>query len=137
KRPYEFVQNGANRKADIIADIVLQYNDSYSAQVLGYTNTVQNPDGGTHIAGFRSALTRAANQYAKQNNLLKEKDPAVTCDDLLEGLVAVIAIKHPDPKFNNQPKEKLLSSEVEGIISSISYEGLMSHFDANPSVAKK
>jgi DNA gyrase subunit B len=137
KRPYEFVQNGANRKADIIADIVLQYNDSYSAQVLGYTNTVQNPDGGTHIAGFRSALTRAANQYAKQNNLLKEKDPAVTGDDLLEGLVAVIAIKHPDPKFNNQPKEKLLSSEVEGIISSISYEGLMSHFDANPSVAKK
>jgi len=137
RRPYEYIQNGATRKADIIADIVMQYNDSYNAQVLSYTNTVQNPDGGTHQAGFRTALTRAVNQYAKQNNLIKEKDPAVTGEDLLEGLVAVIAIKHPDPKFNNQPKEKLLSPEVEGIVSSISYEGLMSHFDANPSVAKK
>ena len=137
RRPYEYMQNGMTRKADIIADVVLQYNDSYSAQVLGYTNTVHNPDGGTHQAGFRSALTRAVNQYAKQNNLLKEKDPTVTGDDLLEGLVAVIAIKHPDPKFNNQPKEKLLSPEVEGIVSSITYDGLMSHFDANPPVAKR
>jgi DNA gyrase subunit B len=137
RRPYEYVQNGVERKADIIVDIVMQYNDSYNAQVLSYTNTVQNPDGGTHQAGFRSALTRAVNQYAKQNNLLKEKDPPVTGDDLLEGLVAVIAIKHPDPKFNNQPKEKLLSPEVEGIVSSVCYEGLMSHFDANPPVAKK
>jgi DNA gyrase subunit B len=137
RRPYEFMQNGAARKADIIADVVLQYNDSYNAQLMAYTNTVHNPDGGTHQAGFRAALTRAVNQYAKQNNLIKDKDPAVTGDDLLEGLVAVIAIKHPDPKFNNQPKEKLLSPEVEGIISSITYDGLMSHFDANPSVAKK
>jgi DNA gyrase subunit B len=137
RRPYEYVQNGVARKADIIADVVMQYNDSYNAQVLGYTNTVHNPDGGTHQAGFRAALTRAVNQYAKQNNLIKEKEPTVTGDDLLEGLVAVIAIKHPDPKFNNQPKEKLLSTEVEGIVSSISYEGLMSHFDSNPSVAKK
>ncbi len=137
RRPYEYTQNGVSRKADITVDVVIQYNDSYSAQVLGYTNTVHNPDGGTHQAGFRAALTRAVNQYAKQNNLLKEKDPPVTGDDLLEGLVAVIAIKHPDPKFNNQPKERLLSSEVEGIVGSITYDGLMSHFDANPSVAKK
>jgi DNA gyrase subunit B len=137
KRPHEYRQNGVTRTADIIADIVLQYNDSYAAQILCYTNTVQNPDGGTHQAGFRSALTRAVNQYAKQNNLIKEKDPQVTGDDLLEGLIAVIAIKHPDPKFNNQPKEKLLSTEVEGIVSSITYDGLMSHFDSNPSVGKK
>jgi DNA gyrase subunit B len=137
RRAYEYTQNGTARTADIIADIVLQYNDSYAAQILTYTNTVQNPDGGTHQAGFRSALTRAVNQYAKQNNLLKDKDPQITGDDLLEGLVAVIAIKHPDPKFNNQPKEKLLSTEVEGIVSSITYDGLMSHFDSNPPVAKK
>ena len=137
KRPHEYRQNGVTRTADIVAEIVLQYNDSYAAQILCYTNTVQNPDGGTHQAGFRSALTRAVNQYAKQNNLIKEKDPQVTGDDLLEGLIAVIAIKHPDPKFNNQPKEKLLSTEVEGIVSSITYDGLMSHFDSNPSVAKK
>src|SRR5215469_4737230 len=137
RRLYEYVQNGVDRKADIIADIVLQYNDSYNTQVLGYTNTVHNPDGGAHVAGFRSALTRAVNQYSKQNSLIKEKDPTVTGDDLLEGLVAVIAIKHPDPKFNNQPKEKLLSPEVEGIISSITYDGLMMHFDSNPPVAKR
>jgi DNA gyrase subunit B len=137
KRPHEYMQNGATRKADITLDVVLQYNDSYSAQVLAYTNTVHNPDGGTHQAGFRAALTRAVNQYARQNNLLKEKDPPVTGDDLLEGLVAIISVKHPDPKFNNQPKEKLLSTEVEGIASSITYDGLMSHFDANPSVAKR
>src|SRR5437773_181005 len=137
RRPYEYMQNGAIRKADIIADVVIQYNDSYSAQLLAYTNTVHNPDGGTHQAGFRSALTRAVNQYAKQNNLIKEKDPAVTGDDLLEGLVAIISIKHPDPKFNNQPKEKLLSPEVEGIVSSVTYDGLMAHFDSNPSVAKR
>src|SRR5438093_8804577 len=137
RRPYEYTQNGVERKADITVDVVIQYNDSYNAQVLAYTNTVHNADGGTHQAGFRSALTRAVNQYAKQNNLLKEKDPPITGEDLLEGLVAVIAIKHPDPKFNNQPKEKLLSTEVEGIVSSITYDGLMSHFDANPPVAKR
>jgi DNA gyrase subunit B len=137
KRPHEFTQNGLSRKADITLDVVLQYNDSYNTQVLAYTNTVYNPDGGTHQAGFRSALTRAINQYARQNSLLKEKDPTVTGDDLLEGLVAIISVKHPDPKFNNQPKEKLLSTEVEGIASSITYDGLMSHFDANPSVAKR
>src|SRR6266567_3100564 len=137
RRPYEYTQNGVSRKADITVDVVIQYNDSYSAQVLAYTNTVHNPDGGTHQAGFRAALTRAVNQYAKQNNLLKEKDPPVTGEDLLEGLVAIISIKHPDPKFNNQPKEKLLSTEVEGIVNSITYDGLMSHFDSNPSVAKK
>ncbi len=137
RRPYEYTQNGVARKADITVDVVIQYNDSYNAQVLAYTNTVHNPDGGAHQAGFRSALTRAVNQYAKQNNLLKEKDPPVTGDDLLEGLVAIISIKHPDPKFNNQPKEKLLSPEVEGIVSSVTYDGLMSHFDANPSVAKR
>jgi DNA gyrase subunit B len=137
KRPHEYTANGTARTADIIAEVVLQYNDSYNSQVLAYTNTVNNPDGGTHQAGFRSALTRAVNQHAKQNNLIKDKDPTVTGDDLLEGLVAVIAIKHPDPKFNNQPKEKLLSTEVEGIVSSITYDGLMSHFDANPPVAKR
>jgi DNA gyrase subunit B len=137
RRPHEYTADGQMRIADITVDVVLQYNDSYNPQVLSYTNTINNPDGGTHQAGFRSALTRAVNQYAKQNNLLKEKDPTVTGDDLLEGLVAVISIKHPDPKFNNQPKEKLLSPEVEGIVSSITYDGLMSYFDSNPPIAKR
>jgi len=137
RRPHQYTHDGQIREADIHVDVVLQYNDSYNSQVLGYTNTINNPDGGAHLAGFRSALTRSVNQYAKQNELIKEKDPSITGDDLVEGLVAVISIKHPDPKFNNQPKEKLLSPEVEGIVSSVTYDGLMSYFDSNPSVGKR
>ncbi len=137
RRPHEFKVEGLDRTADIVVDVTMQYNDSYTAQLMGYTNTIYNPDGGTHIGGFRTALTRAVNQYSKQNNLIKDKDPSITGDDLLEGLVAVVSIKHPDPKFNNQPKDKLLSPEVEGILSSITYEGLMSCFDSNPSVGKR
>ena len=118
-------------------DIVLQYNDSYVDQILCFTNTINNPDGGSHLAGFRSALTRAINQYAKSNNLLKDKDPAISGDDVREGLVAVISLLHPDPKFESQTKVKLLSPEVEGIVSSATYESLMSFFDANPGTAKK
>jgi DNA gyrase subunit B len=118
-------------------EVVLQYNDSYNDQVLCYTNTVYNPDGGTHLSGFRSAVTRAINQYAKSNEILKEKDPQITGDDVREGLTAVISVKHTDPKFESQTKVKLLSPEVERIVGSISYEGLMSYFDANPAIAKR
>ncbi|MDW8310082.1 MAG: ATP-binding protein, partial [Verrucomicrobiales bacterium] len=127
----------AEKEVEIHAEIVLQYNDSYNDQVLCYTNTVHNPDGGAHLSGFRSALTRAINQYARQNELLKEKDPQITGDDVREGLTAVISIKHSDPKFESQTKVKLLSPEVESVVSSVTYDGLMMHFDANPSVAKR
>jgi DNA gyrase subunit B len=125
------------KQIEVHVEVVLQYNDSYNDQVLCYTNTIHNPDGGTHLIGFRSALTRAINQYAKQNNLVKDKDPQITGDDLKEGLTAVINVKHSDPKFNNQPKHKLLSPEVERIVGSVSYEGLMTYFDANPPTAKR
>ncbi|WP_414660542.1 DNA topoisomerase (ATP-hydrolyzing) subunit B [Horticoccus sp. 23ND18S-11] len=126
-----------DKDAEVHAEVVLQYNDTYNDQVLCYTNTIHNPDGGTHLSGFRSALTRAINQHAKANNLLKDKDPQITGDDVREGLAAVISIKHSDPKFESQTKVKLLSPEVESIVGSISYEGLMFYFDANPSVAKR
>src|SRR5271163_1542713 len=118
-------------------DIVFQYNDSIADQILCFTNTITNPDGGTHLAGFRSALTRAINQYGKTNTLFKPKDPALSGDDVREGLVAVISLLHPDPKFESQTKVKLLSPEVEGIVSSATYESLMSFFDGNPGTAKK
>jgi DNA gyrase subunit B len=118
-------------------DIVLQYNDSYIDQILCFTNTINNPDGGSHLLGFRSALTRAINQYAKSNNLLKDKDPTISGDDVREGLVAVIALLHPDPKFESQTKVKLLSPEVEGLVSSATYESLMNFFDGNPGTAKR
>jgi len=126
-----------DKEIEIHADIVLQYNDSYNDQVLCYTNTIHNPDGGTHLSGFRSALTRAINQYAKSNNLLKDKDPQITGDDVREGLTCVISVKHSDPKFESQTKVKLISPEVEKMVGQCTYEGLMSFFDANPSIAKK
>ncbi|MCC5022491.1 MAG: DNA topoisomerase (ATP-hydrolyzing) subunit B [Candidatus Synoicihabitans palmerolidicus] len=122
---------------EIHIEVVLQYNDSFNDQVLCYTNTVHNPDGGTHLSGFRSALTRAINQFSRSNKLLKDKDPQITGDDVREGLAAVISIKHSDPKFESQTKVKLLSPEVESTVGSSSYEGLMQYFETNPQVAKR
>ena len=126
-----------DKDIEVHVEVVMQYNDSYNDQVLCYTNTIHNPDGGTHLSGFRSAVTRAVNQYAKSNELIKEKDPQITGDDVREGLTAVISVKHSDPKFESQTKVKLLSPEVERIVGSVSYEGLMSYFDGNPPIAKR
>ncbi len=126
-----------NKEIEVHVEVVMQYNDSYNDQVLCYTNTIYNPDGGAHLSGFRSALTRAVNQYAKSNELLKDKDPQITGDDVREGLTAVISVKHSDPKFESQTKVKLLSPEVERIVGSVTYEGLMIYFDANPPIAKR
>ncbi|HEY3761823.1 MAG TPA: DNA topoisomerase (ATP-hydrolyzing) subunit B [Verrucomicrobiae bacterium] len=140
-KPIAFAKESAekldDKQIDVHVEVVLQYNDSYNDQVLCYTNTVYNPDGGAHLSGFRSALTRAINQYAKSNELLKEKDPQITGDDVREGLTAVISVKHSDPKFESQTKVKLLSPEVEKIVGSVTYEGLMTFFDANPPIAKR
>ncbi len=126
-----------DKEIEVHIEVVMQYNDSYHDQVLCYTNTIHNPDGGTHLSGFRSALTRAINQYAKSNELLKDKDPQITGDDVREGLTAVISVKHSDPKFESQTKVKLLSPEVERITGSVTYEGLMAYFDGNPPIAKR
>jgi DNA gyrase subunit B len=126
-----------DKNIDVHVEVVMQYNDSYNDQVLCYTNTIHNPDGGAHLSGFRSAVTRAINQYAKSNELLKDKDPQITGDDVREGLTAVISVKHSDPKFESQTKVKLLSPEVERIVGSVSYEGLMDYFDKNPPIAKR
>ena len=88
-------------------DCVLQYNDSYTDQMLCFANSIPNPDGGTHLTGFRTALTRAINQYASANKLLKEKDPAISGDDVREGLVCVLSVKLPNPRFESQTKVKL------------------------------
>jgi len=125
------------QKDEVFVDCVMQYNDSYNDQILCFANSIPNPDGGTHLTGFRSALTRTVNQYAKSNNLLKEKDPAISGDDVREGLVCVLSIKLPNPRFESQTKVKLVNTEIDGIVSSVVYEGLMSFLDANPSVAKK
>ena len=127
----------ARQKDEVLIDCVLQYNDSYTDQILCFANSIPNPDGGTHLTGFRSALTRAINQYARANELIKEKDPAISGDDVREGLVCVLSVKLPNPRFESQTKVKLVNTEIDGIVSSIVYEGLMSFFDANPSVARR
>ena len=118
-------------------DCVVQYNDTYNSQILCFANSIPNADGGTHLTGFRTALTRAINQYARANNILKEKDPNVSGDDVREGLVCVLSVKLPNPRFESQTKVKLVNTEIEGVVSSIVYEGLMEIFDGNPAVAKR
>jgi len=136
KRKIEIEYDGKKTEDDVFADVVMQYNDSFKDNILCYANSIPNADGGTHLSGFRGALTRAINTYAKQNKLLKEKDASLTGDDVREGLVCVISIKMPSPRFSSQTKDKLVNSEIEGVVSSIVYEGLQRFFEENPDVAK-
>ncbi len=127
----------SGQRDEVIIDCVIQYHDGYDEQLLPFANTIPNPDGGTHVSGFRSSLTRAINQYATTNNIVKDKDPKITGDDVREGLICVISVKLPNPRFNAQTKVKLVNNEIEGITSSIVYEGLSTFFEENPAVAKK
>ena len=124
-------------KDGITAEVALQYNEGYNESIYSYANNINTIEGGTHLSGFRSALTRAINQYAKANNLLKEKDPTLGGDDLREGLTAVLSVKVPNPQFEGQTKTKLGNGEVEGIVSSIVYDGLMTFMEQNPPVARR
>ena len=121
---------------DIGVEIALQWNDSYQDLVRCYTNNIPNRDGGTHLTGFRTALTRTINNYAASANLLKDLKANLSGEDLREGLTAIICIKHPDPKFNSQVKEKLVSSEVKGIVEAAMAEHLAQYLEENPAQAK-
>lgn len=135
-RHIEVDYDGKTMEDDVIVDVVLQYNDSYQDQILCFANSIFNGDGGTHLSGFRSALTRAVNTYAKANNLLKEKDPSLTGEDVREGLVAVISVKMPNPRFSSQTKDKLVNTEIEGVVSNVVYEELKDYFEENPQMAR-
>ncbi|MEI6831236.1 MAG: DNA topoisomerase (ATP-hydrolyzing) subunit B [Candidatus Omnitrophota bacterium] len=121
---------------DINVEVALQYNDGYAETMFSFANNINTIEGGTHLSGFKSALTRAINQYAKSKNLLKD-DIAITGDDAREGLTAVISVKVPNPQFEGQTKTKLGNSEVEGLVASASLDALASYFEENPSVANK
>ena len=136
KRKVEIDYDGKVMEDDVFADVVFQYNDSYQDNILCYANSIPNADGGTHLTGFRGALTRSINQYAKANKILKDKDPSLSGDDVREGIVCVISIKMPNPRFSSQTKDKLVNAEMEGVVSSIVYEGLQEYFEENPSLAK-
>ena len=123
-------------KEGIDFEIAMQYEDGYSENIYSYANNINTTEGGTHLSGFRGALTRAINNYAKGKNLLK-KDIAITGDDTREGLTAVISVKIPNPQFEGQTKTKLGNSEVEGLVSSATFEALSTFFEENPPIANK
>ena len=124
------------KKQNLDIECSLKWNASYSEDIYAYTNNIFQKDGGTHLLGFRSALTRVVNKYAAEQNLLKKNKLSISGDDIKEGLTCVLSIKIPDPKFSSQTKDKLVSSEVRNAVETIINEKLSVWFDQNPSVIK-
>jgi len=122
---------------NVMVDIALQWNDTYAEQVFCYTNNVHNKDGGTHLTGLRTALTRTFNGYGTKNTLFKDIKQGLAGEDVREGLTAVVSVKHPDPSFDSQTKSKLVSGEVKGIVDNIVVDKLGAFFEENPVIAKK
>ena len=140
-KPISFSDSAPNETnpelPNIVVDVAMQYSDSFNDQVFAYANSIYNIEGGTHLYGFRTALTRVINSFAKYNNLLKDKDPAITGDDVREGLVAVISVKVPEPRFEGQTKTKLSNGEVDGIVQKIVGEKLRIALETTPGLAKR
>ncbi len=124
------------KKDNLEVECSLKWNTGYSEDVYSYTNNIYQKDGGTHLLGFRNALTRVINKYAAEQNLLKKNKVSISGDDIKEGLTCVLSIKIPDPKFSSQTKDKLVSSEVRNIVETLVNEKLSVWFDQNPSIAK-
>jgi DNA gyrase subunit B len=122
---------------DMVLELGMQYNDSYAENIFTYANNINTVEGGTHLSGFKSALTRAINQYVKSKNLLKDSSATISGDDVREGLTAVISLKIPNPQFEGQTKTKLGNSEAEGFVASQAFEFLTTVFEEHPSVANK
>jgi DNA gyrase subunit B len=118
-------------------EVALQYHDGYNMTTLAFTNNIHNPDGGTHVSGFNTALTRTINAYAKKMNFLKEKDNNLQNDDVTDGLTVVISLRIGDPSYNSQDKVKLVTPEVQGLTNSLVGEGLMTFFEENPNIARR
>ena len=123
-------------KNGINIECSLEWNSGYSEDMHAYTNNIFQKDGGTHLLGFRSSLTRILNKYVNENNILKKNQVSITGDDIKEGLCAVLSIKMPDPKFSSQTKDKLVSSEVRNIVENFMNEKLSTWFDQNPNIIK-
>lgn len=120
-----------------VVEIAMQYNDSYQENIYSFVNNINTEEGGTHLAGFKLALTRAANDFARKQGILKDKDSNLSGDDVREGLTCVISLKIREPQFEGQTKTKLGNSEVRGIVDSIVTEGLSEYFDENPVITKR
>ncbi|MCP9455893.1 MAG: DNA topoisomerase (ATP-hydrolyzing) subunit B [Nitrospira sp.] len=124
-------------KPDLILEVALQYNDSYAENLFSFANNINTKEGGTHLAGFKAALTRTINSYAAAHDLLKKETESLTGDDVREGLTAVVSVKVRNPQFEGQTKAKLGNSEVKGIVETATHEKLGAYFEENPPVARK
>lgn len=128
----------AHKEIDNIdVEVAIQYTDGIAISEYAFANTIHTPDGGTHLTGVRTALTRVINSYARKNNFLKEKDRNFSSDDTREGVTAVVSVKHPDPQFESQTKVKLMNAEVSGAVSSVTAEALTVYLEENPRDAKR
>ncbi|MBR2179786.1 MAG: DNA topoisomerase (ATP-hydrolyzing) subunit B [Selenomonadaceae bacterium] len=125
------------KKDDTLVEIAVQYNDSYQENVFSFVNNINTEEGGTHLVGFKAALTRVANDFAKKHNLLKNSDSTLSGEDVREGLTAVISLKVRDPQFEGQTKTKLGNAEVRTIVYTIALEGLTDFFEENPTITKQ
>ncbi|NLI74588.1 MAG: DNA topoisomerase (ATP-hydrolyzing) subunit B [Euryarchaeota archaeon] len=123
-------------REDVIVEVAMQYTDAYSESVFSYVNNINTIEGGTHVMGFRSALTRTMNDYARTNKLLKENDENLSGEDVREGLTAILSLKVPEPQFEGQTKTRLGNSEIRGIVESCMNETLSTFLDENPRVAE-
>jgi DNA gyrase subunit B len=131
------VFSGRDEEANIEVDVAMQYNESYAENVVSYCNNIHTIEGGTHLTGFRTALTRTMNNYVKQNVPQGKKDLNITGDDFREGLTAIVSVRVPDPQFESQTKIKLTNSEVDGVVGKIVSNSLNAYLEQNPAIAKR
>ena len=133
---YENIMYFEGNKNDVYVEVALQHNDSYTESVYSFVNNINTPEGGTHVVGFRNALTKTFNDYARKNKLLKEREPNLSGEDIREGLTAIISVKIGEPQFEGQTKQKLGNSEARYAVDSIVSEQLTYFLEQNPAVAK-
>ena len=133
---YEHIMYFEGTKNGVYVEVALQHNDSYNESVYTFVNNINTPEGGTHLVGFRNALTKTFNDYARNNKLLKDSEPNLSGEDIREGLTAIISVKIEDPQFEGQTKQKLGNSEARGAVDNIVSEQLTYFLEQNPSVAK-
>ena len=124
------------KKNNVYVEVAMQHNDSYTESSYSFVNNINTPEGGTHLVGFKNALTKTFNEYAKGNKLLKDSEPNLTGDDIREGLTAIVSVKIEDPQFEGQTKQKLGNSEARNAVDSVVSEQLTYYLEQNPSVAK-